>query len=633
MQSHSPPDPDSQAVGLQRVLLRLDHALAGATSEREMLLPVASALQALGPEELRLFDACFDTSGGICAVEPSAGWRAGHAQAVSPVQRRQQALAELDWPKAWPSACSEAPCEPLIVNEPAALAGWQSRLDLTPSETLGSLILLPLYSPAHARWQGLLALCLARPFSPSAIEGLMLSCVQRALAAALGHLRAERATRQVLSEVGQHSALVDELSAAATLEAVLESAVLPLISRGATAAFLADLVLAQPGGPPRAHIAAGFDLDGPLAEAEVGSACDPESLLLSAHWRAAPKEPISIEQIATDPRLDEPTRQRLVANRRGALVVLPLRSQDRLIGAVFCLWPTPQRFAEREQRLFRAIARAAATPIENRMLMAQMTERMRHDSQQRALFQTTLDLLPVGVWIGSAGAARPVFANRLAQEFLPEDPSAAPQPASLRQLLGSQVLTDGKVYTGEQALIRRDGEPRSVDVRCVPLPDLQGQDRLLIACLVDITDRLRAEQEQLQKQRLIAAQAAALAERSTPLLPVARGVVVIPLIGSVDAERGQQLMQAALEGASRQRAELLILDITGVTSIDGEALRSISRTLSALRLLGVTPMVTGISAQTAQQLVQLGAGLEGVSTLASLHSAIRLALRRTGQAL
>ena len=114
---------------------------------------------------------------------------------------------------------------------------------------------------------------------------------------------------------------------------------------------------------------------------------------------------------------------------------------------------------------------------------------------------------------------------------------------------------------------------------------------------------------------------------------MARGVVVIPLVGSVDAERGQQLLQAALEGASLQRAELLILDITGVSSIDAEALRSISRTLRALRLLGVTPIVTGISAQTAQHLVQQGAGLDGVHTLASLHSAIRYALRQTGQAL
>jgi anti-anti-sigma regulatory factor len=628
MQNNPPPSLDSQASGLQLVLLQLDSALASATNERELLLPVAAALQQLDPKSLQLSDACFGSDGGICAVEPSAIWRAGQAQAVSPVQRRQQALAELSWPEAW----SDAPREPLFVNEPAELAGWQSRLELAPFEMLGALVLLPLYSTAHARWQGMLAICLARPISPSAMEGLMLSCVQRALAAALGHLRAERATRQVLSDVGQHSALIDELSAAATLEATLESAVLPLISRGATAAFLVDLGLAHPGDPPRARIAAGFDLDGPLLEAEVGAVCDPESLLLSVYWRAAPGEPVAIEQIATDPRLDEPTRQRLIANGRGALVVLPLRSQDRLIGAMFCLWSTPQRFAEREQRLFRAISRAAATPIENRMLMSQMTERMRHDSQQRVLFQTTLDLLPVGVWIGPAGAA-PVFANRLAQEFLPEDSSPSQHPASLRQLLGSQVLADGQVYTSKQTLIRRDGEPRSIDVRLVPLPDLQGQDPLLIACLFDITDRLRAEEEQRQKQSLIAAQAAALAERSTPLLPVARGVVVIPLIGSVDAERGQQLMQAALEGASLQRAELLILDITGVTSIDGEAVRSLSRTLRALRLLGVTPIVTGISAQTAQHLVQQDVGLDGVLTLASLHSAISYALRRTGQTL
>lgn len=627
--SSPPPSVDSQAESLRHVLVQLDSALATATHERELLLPVAAALQALCPDSLQLFDACLDSAGGLYAVESSVIWRAGQAQAVSPSQRRQQALATLPWPKAW----SAAPHQPIFVDQPAAIADWQTRLDLAASDSLGALFLLPLYSAAHARWQGLLVLCLSRSFLPSAIEALMLSCVQRALAAALGHLRAERATRQVLTDVGQHSALIDELSAAATLEAVLESAVLPLISRGATAAFLVDLGLAQSDDPPRARIVAGFDLDGPLPEAQVGTACDPDSLPLSAHLRTAPTEPIAIEQIATDPRLDEATRQRLLSNRRGAVVVLPLRSQGRLIGAVFCLWPTPQRFAERELRLFRAVSRAAATPVENRILMSQMADRMRQDSQQRVLFQTTLDLLPVGVWIGPAGAARPVFANRLAQEFLPDNPTSAPQPASLRQLLGSQDLADGKMYTSEQTMIRRDGEPRSIDVRCLPLPDLQGQDRLLIACLFDITDRRRAEQEQQQKQRLIAAQAAALAERSTPLLPVARGVVVIPLVGSVDAERGQQLLQAALEGASLQRAELLILDITGVSSIDAEALRSISRTLRALRLLGVTPIVTGISAQTAQHLVQQGAELDGVHTLASLHSAIRYALRRTGQAL
>lgn len=123
--------------------------------------------------------------------------------------------------------------------------------------------------------------------------------------------------------------------------------------------------------------------------------------------------------------------------------------------------------------------------------------------------------------------------------------------------------------------------------------------------------RQRAEREKL--------------ELSLPVLRVAEGVILIPLIGTIDAERSEQLMVCALAGISEHRARALVLDITGVSSVDTFVARQLLQIFQALALLGAHAILTGVSPVTAQTLVALGIDFESVRTVSTLSRGIALA--------
>jgi anti-anti-sigma regulatory factor len=122
-------------------------------------------------------------------------------------------------------------------------------------------------------------------------------------------------------------------------------------------------------------------------------------------------------------------------------------------------------------------------------------------------------------------------------------------------------------------------------------------------------------------------QAAALAELSTPLIPISEAVMVMPLIGSVDARRAQQVLETLLEGIGRTGADVAILDITGVPVVDTMVANGLIQAAQAARLLGATVMLTGIRPEVAQTLVGLGVDLRGIVTHSTLQSGIAAVLR------
>jgi anti-anti-sigma regulatory factor/PAS domain-containing protein len=145
----------------------------------------------------------------------------------------------------------------------------------------------------------------------------------------------------------------------------------------------------------------------------------------------------------------------------------------------------------------------------------------------------------------------------------------------------------------------------------------------------DATAQLRAEHERLEIQEaVIAAQAAALAELSTPLIPIAAGVVAMPLIGNVDSRRAQQVIETLLSGVAETRATTVILDITGVPLVDTQVASALLRAAQAVKLLGATVTLTGIRPEVAQTLVGLGVDLSGIITRGTLQTAIAEALDR-----
>ena len=132
------------------------------------------------------------------------------------------------------------------------------------------------------------------------------------------------------------------------------------------------------------------------------------------------------------------------------------------------------------------------------------------------------------------------------------------------------------------------------------------------------------------QQELIAAQQSALRELSTPLIPILDGVVAMPLIGAIDSARAQQIMETLLEGIGEKRASIAILDITGVRVVDTQVANALIRTAQAAQLLGARVILTGITPEVAQTLVQLGVDLSSVTTRSTLQSGIAYALTQRG---
>jgi anti-anti-sigma regulatory factor len=143
---------------------------------------------------------------------------------------------------------------------------------------------------------------------------------------------------------------------------------------------------------------------------------------------------------------------------------------------------------------------------------------------------------------------------------------------------------------------------------------------------IRVVERTREREELLSA--IIRTQEQRLDELATPILPIAEDILVMPLIGTMDAARSAQLQSAALEGAATRRARSVILDITGVKAIDATFARALLDTAGGLRLLGVQAVITGVRPEIALALVNLGANLHTLVTHATLQSGVAHAMSR-----
>lgn len=194
------------------------------------------------------------------------------------------------------------------------------------------------------------------------------------------------------------------------------------------------------------------------------------------------------------------------------------------------------------------------------------------------------------------------------------------------------ILSRGELMECEDELKDAAGAMRAVVSIKFPLTDAAGAIIGLCGISTDITDRKRAAEERAAlAQQVIETQRAALRELSTPLIPLADGVLVVPLIGAVDATRAQQIIEILLEGVAAQRVHTAIIDITGVRVVDSTVAQALLQAAQATQLLGANIILTGLRAEVAKALVRLGAELGGIVTLSTLQAGILHALRRLGK--
>jgi PAS domain S-box-containing protein len=185
----------------------------------------------------------------------------------------------------------------------------------------------------------------------------------------------------------------------------------------------------------------------------------------------------------------------------------------------------------------------------------------------------------------------------------------------------------------EEPLTRADGAPSWLRTSKAPLRDSTGTVVGILVMFEDITIRKQEEEERARlKDDLIHAQAAALAELSTPLIPISDDTVVMPLVGMIDTRRAQQVIESLLVGVVETHAQVAILDITGVPLVDTQVANALLRAAQAVKLLGTRVVLTGIRPEVAQTLVGLGVDLSGIVTRSTLQSGIAFALGRDATA-
>ena len=148
--------------------------------------------------------------------------------------------------------------------------------------------------------------------------------------------------------------------------------------------------------------------------------------------------------------------------------------------------------------------------------------------------------------------------------------------------------------------------------------------------LLDKFGLLTMEVFQASREEVIGRQAQEIAELSTPVVQLWSGILALPLIGTIDSARTGVLMENLLQAIVDNEAEIAIIDITGVPTVDTLVAQHLLKAIAAARLMGADCIISGIRPQIAQTMVHLGVELNVVSK-ATLADAFALALRKTGR--
>jgi rsbT co-antagonist protein RsbR len=161
-------------------------------------------------------------------------------------------------------------------------------------------------------------------------------------------------------------------------------------------------------------------------------------------------------------------------------------------------------------------------------------------------------------------------------------------------------------------------------------PERLADDSLAASELIDALGLFMMETYQRTREEVIIRQQTEISELSTPVVKLWQGILALPLIGTLDSARTQVVMENLLDSIVRYEADIAIIDITGVPTVDTLVAQHLLKTVAAARLMGADCIISGIRPQIAQTMVHLGVELNVVSK-ANLSDAFALALRRLGK--
>lgn len=185
-----------------------------------------------------------------------------------------------------------------------------------------------------------------------------------------------------------------------------------------------------------------------------------------------------------------------------------------------------------------------------------------------------------------------------------------------------QAIDGAKAMAGRNT-VTMGGKTVHFEYTACPLTDADGNIVGGLEFIVDITAKVQDEQR-LREQSLT------IRKMSTPAIKLWEGILVLPVVGVVDSQRAQQMMETILTKIAETSARVIIMDIQGVAAVDTAVAHHMIKITKATKLMGCECIVSGMSPAVAQSLVQLGVILDTVRTTATLKDALQESLAQLG---
>jgi len=283
----------------------------------------------------------------------------------------------------------------------------------------------------------------------------------------------------------------------------------------------------------------------------------------------------------------------------------------------------------------RYIANVVTDISGQKQIEAEIRQQVAEQTAKLTIFRALVEHAPDGIAVrdlkGEFIYTNPAFHTMIGYD-------SATHPTNMREVIvldsPSQIdemmdsLVQKGIWKGILTYQRADGTTFDGNLSSFAIRGPDGQPCNIGGIVRDITEEKRAAAERAQLQEtIIQMQEATLRELSSPLMPIADAVVVMPLIGTINSRRANQVMETLLEGIVEHQAELAILDITGVPAVDAQVAQVLVQMAKATRLLGAQVIITGIQPTMALLLLDLEVNLEEIVTLSSLQKGIAYALK------
>lgn len=438
---------------------------------------------------------------------------------------------------------------------------------------------------------------------------------------------AQEALEQQAEDLNISIALSERLEQSQRLNDAVEAVFEQLPRMGIDRAIMS----LQIDDPALYEVTSVFDRAEAVPELPLGTRFAPAPLLS----QTTPDALYLLIQLA-DAALPDSLREMLAPAEIQALVVFPLRDGNKVYGLLILGYRQQHQLTSQDQRFLALLARMLHNRVANLLLIERLREQVERAGIFQSLVENANDMIIMSDLAGTITYANRATARLLEVEHPHEligQPFARFVSSDDRPEVRDQIapmLSNKQVWKGTYSLITTKNNQIPVESSTIPLLNDGGTVLSTGGIIRDERERLALIESLRQSNAEQQHTLELLRQVSTPLMPLMEGILVMPIVGEIDARRASQIMETLMQGVVRAGADMVILDITGVPLVDTNVANALVQAARSVRLLGAQAILVGITPEVAQTLVGLGADLGELLTRGDLQSGITYALKRHG---